>query len=79
MKRTINLFFLFLAFFANASESKIVTVEGSIRSFDKDSVQINTAKGVRSIPRKFIPAKTNLKSGEPIKIPLTDEQLHEVK
>ena len=81
MKKSIILFLSFLALATStlATESKIVTVEGGVRSFDKEIVQINTPKGVRSIPRKFIPATINLKSGESIKIPLNEEQLKEVK
>lgn len=79
MKKLINLFCLFITLSSYAAESKIVTIEGSIRSFDNESIQISTTKGVRTIPRKFIPAKIKINAGESVKIPLTEEQLQEVK
>ena len=69
----------FSAFYVFASESKLLTIEGKIRSFDKDVVRVTTSKGVVAIPRKFIPHKLQLKTDATIKIPLSEEQLSSVK
>ena len=71
--------FLFISSSAIAAESKLLSIDGTIKSFDSTTVQIKTSKGVLSVPRKFIPAKVNLKFEDPIKIPLTEEQLKEIK
>ncbi|MBK9324456.1 MAG: hypothetical protein IPM97_16155 [Bdellovibrionaceae bacterium] len=76
---TILLTSLVFALNAFASESKILTIEGKIRSFDKDVIRITTAKGVVEVPRKFVPSKVQLKTDENIKIPLTEDQLSLVK
>ncbi len=62
-----------------ASQSKIVSIEGRIKSFDSSSLKVATAKGVVEIPRKFIQSKVKLKVDDNIKIPLTEEQLSALK
>ncbi len=81
MKKHINMIlsFLFASLSAFASESRLITIEGDVRSFDKDVVKVSTPKGVVSIPRKFIPPKVKLKLNGPIKIPLSEAQLAEIK
>jgi hypothetical protein len=71
--------YLFLVTSVFAAESKLLTVEGTIKSFDKNVIVINTSKGPISIPRKFIAANAKLKPNDPIKIPLTEDQLQELK
>ncbi len=62
-----------------AAESKIVTIEGKIRSFDSKSVRVSTDKGVLEVPRTFIASDVQLKTDDRIKIPLTEVQLTQIK
>lgn len=78
MKKNLILF-LCLVSFKIASESNIVIIEGKIKSFNKDFVNITSAKGAANVPRKYIPPKVKLSSGENIRIPLTEEQVAIIK
>lgn len=72
-------FLVFASLSALAAESKILTLEGTIRSFDKETVRITTEKGIVGVPRNLIPPNVKLRANDEVKLSLTEEQFKALK
>lgn len=76
---TVISIIVFSALSAYAAEGQLKMIEGKVRSFDKDTIRITTETAIVSVPRSYIPAEVKLQADASIKIPLTDEQMKNVK